>query len=271
MEMSSNLLMNDNLDVDDSYRLMPTSIVSSDAELDVFANTMDAQHESEIDVTVESHSWKSKILKVHAISVKPLRVFYSYTNISCEHDGPNAKYYLIAFFLAFIWVSASSFVVGVVAGRWYDSTGLPMSLFGIVLVAVGAEIPDTISSTTVARRGYGSMAVSNSCGSQITNILFGLGVPFFISTAQAKAAGETVSPVYLAEYKEILIAIGFQLGNICLFLLIMFGETIYHHFDKVHLTKKKGLIMSIIYACVVVGYCITVFAVDPSVDEEDET
>ena len=39
---------------------------------------------------------------------------------------------------------------------------------------------------TVARRGYGSMAVSNSCGSQIINILIGLGLPWLITNMAGK-------------------------------------------------------------------------------------
>ena len=35
-----------------------------------------------------------------------------------------------------------------------------MVTFGLAIVAVGAEIPDCIQSVTVARKGYGSMAVS---------------------------------------------------------------------------------------------------------------
>jgi Ca2+/Na+ antiporter len=79
--------------------------------------------------------------------------------------------YPLTFLAAFVWVSFFSFTISAVAGRWNSLSGLPLSLFGIVLVAVGAEIPDTISSLAVARRGYGSMAISNSCGSQITNIV----------------------------------------------------------------------------------------------------
>ena len=38
-----------------------------------------------------------------------------------------------------------------------------------------------LSSVAVAKRGYGSMAVSNSTGSQIINILIGLGMPWAIA------------------------------------------------------------------------------------------
>ena len=50
-----------------------------------------------------------------------------------------------------------------------------MAFFGLAVVAIGAEIPDTIQSVTVAKKGYGSMAVSNGLGSQICNICVGLG------------------------------------------------------------------------------------------------
>ena len=52
-----------------------------------------------------------------------------------------------------------------------------LAFFGIVLVALGAEIPDTINSVTVAKRGYGSMSTSSCMGSQICNICVGLGEP----------------------------------------------------------------------------------------------
>ena len=60
-------------------------------------------------------------------------------------------------------------------------TRLKLSFLGFVLVASGAEIPDLIQSVTVARRGYGSMAVSNAIGSQIINICIGLGLPWTIT------------------------------------------------------------------------------------------
>ena len=97
--------------------------------------------------------------------------------------------YPLTFAVAFVWVSFFSFTISAVAGRWNALSGLPLSLFGIVLVAVGAEIPDTISSLAVARRGYGSMAISNSCGSQITNILFGLGLPWTMANVIGKGRG----------------------------------------------------------------------------------
>jgi Ca2+/Na+ antiporter len=67
----------------------------------------------------------------------------------------------------------------------YLTTLTPMSptFYGTALVAIGAEIPDLIQCSAVAKRGYGAMAVSNALGSQVLNICIGLGLPWTISSA----------------------------------------------------------------------------------------
>ena len=45
--------------------------------------------------------------------------------------------------------------------------GVPIGIMGMYVVAVGAQIPDTIQAVTVARRGHGSMAVASATGSQV--------------------------------------------------------------------------------------------------------
>ena len=44
------------------------------------------------------------------------------------------------------------------------------------MLAVGTSIPDLLSSLVVARQGKGDMALSNAVGSNIFDILVGLGV-----------------------------------------------------------------------------------------------
>ena len=46
----------------------------------------------------------------------------------------------------------------------------------------------------VTRDGHGDMAVSNSIGSNVFDILLGLGLPWFLSTTiKPNGAGDTVS------------------------------------------------------------------------------
>ena len=118
----------------------------------------------------------------------PLDVLFEYTCINCEKGGPYEKWYPLTFCVSFVWVSWFSTIISSVASRWiaFSPSWANGSLFGL-LCAVGAEIPDTIQSVTMARRGYGSMAVSNAIGSQVLNICIGLGLP-------PRMQGHTVLP-----------------------------------------------------------------------------
>ena len=46
---------------------------------------------------------------------------------------------------------------------------------------MGGEVPDTIQSLAVAKKGYGSLAVANCIGAQVVNIGVGLGLPWLLS------------------------------------------------------------------------------------------
>merc|ERR1711924_454896 len=60
------------------------------------------------------------------------------------------------------------------------SLGLPQSLSGMTLIALGAEIPDCVASMALAKKGEGPAAISNCLNSQIINLLVGLGLPYLI-------------------------------------------------------------------------------------------
>lgn len=61
--------------------------------------------------------------------------------------------------------------------------GIPDTVMGLTLLAAGTSLPDTFSSFIVARKGEGDMAVSHANGSNMFNILFCLGLPWFLQTA----------------------------------------------------------------------------------------
>ena len=238
----------------------------------------------------EDNSWKGRAYRAFTA---PLTLAFQYTCIACEHDGPNARWYPLTFAVAFVWVSFFSFTISAVAGRWNDLSGLPLSLFGIVLVAVGAEIPDTISSLAVAKRGYGSMAISNSCGSQITNILFGLGLPWTMAnvigaTSQRVKGEDPCDPWYaengedatcpedvqrrynydpqnqmvdwkgvqVADHNDVLIAAAFQFVILFTFISSLLLTALAMKRDKATLNKRKGMILVGGYITAVIGYMI---------------
>ncbi|NWW42051.1 NCKX4 protein, partial [Panurus biarmicus] len=60
--------------------------------------------------------------------------------------------------------------------------GIPDVIMGITFLAAGTSVPDCMASLIVARQGLGDMAVSNTVGSNVFDILVGLGVPWGLQT-----------------------------------------------------------------------------------------
>jgi len=55
------------------------------------------------------------------------------------------------------------------------------AIMGVTVLAAGTSVPDAIGSLIVARDGKGDMAVSNAIGSNVFDILLGLGLPWLLS------------------------------------------------------------------------------------------
>jgi cation:H+ antiporter len=59
-----------------------------------------------------------------------------------------------------------------------NDLGLSQSLFSLIIIAIATSIPDLFVSVQASRKGMGSLAVSNAVGSNIFDILAGIGLPF---------------------------------------------------------------------------------------------
>ncbi len=62
-----------------------------------------------------------------------------------------------------------------------NAIGLPPVIIALTVLAAGTSVPDLISSIIVARQGRGEMAIANAIGSNIFDILVGLGLPWLIA------------------------------------------------------------------------------------------
>ncbi|WP_456454887.1 calcium/sodium antiporter [Methanopyrus sp.] len=74
--------------------------------------------------------------------------------------------------------------------------GLSESKVSLLLNAAGTSVPDTLASVHAARRGFGSLAVSNAVGSNTFDLLVCLGVPLSL-VPQISVHGE-LGPTALA-------------------------------------------------------------------------
>lgn len=89
----------------------------------------------------------------------------------------------VVFTLSITVIAALSYLLVESGVALASELGVPKALVGLTILAVGTSIPDFLSSLIVARRGQGSMATANAVGSNIFDILFGLGVPWLVAMA----------------------------------------------------------------------------------------
>jgi K+-dependent Na+/Ca+ exchanger-like protein len=93
---------------------------------------------------------------------------------------PKEEKYFSVFFVSIIIIAAVSWVLVESAIVMADIIHIPAYIMALTVLAAGTSVPDLISSVIVARQGRGGMAISNAIGSNIFDILVGLGVPWLI-------------------------------------------------------------------------------------------
>ena len=81
-----------------------------------------------------------------------------------------------------------------------EQLSISSSVMGLTVLSAGTSVPDALSSILVAKRGLGDMAVSNALGSNVFDILLGLGFPYFIYNMKTRAEG--CSDDILSDLKE---------------------------------------------------------------------
>jgi len=158
------------------------------------------------------------------------------------------RYYFGTFFMSILWIGILSFLMVDFAGRAGCILEVPEFLMGLVVLSVGTSVPDALSSLIVARNGQGNMAVCNVLGSNVFNILVGLGLPWLVAAymqGAPYATGETsiTEPAlilfgYLFLLFVILIAFGWKLSPAVGVVLLML-QAVYWAWN---ISEEYGLI-----------------------------
>ena len=93
------------------------------------------------------------------------------------------KNYVWAMIASIAAIAGISFILVDAAVDFSNAIGLPPVIVSLTLLAAGTSAPDLIASVSVARDGRGEMAVANAVGSDIFDVLVGLGLPWLITLA----------------------------------------------------------------------------------------
>uniref|UniRef100_W5N9S6 Solute carrier family 24 member 4a n=1 Tax=Lepisosteus oculatus TaxID=7918 RepID=W5N9S6_LEPOC len=146
------------------------------------------------------------------------------------------KFFMLSFSLSTLWIAIFSYIMVWMVTIIGYTLGIPDVIMGITFLAAGTSVPDCIASLIVARQGLGDMAVSNTIGSNVFDILVGLGVPWGIQTLAVNYGSEVKINSRGLVYSVVLL-----LGSVALTVLGI-------HFNKWKLDLKLGIYVLVLYA-----------------------
>merc|ERR1711871_19411 len=118
----------------------------------------------------------------------PWYILFKITIPNCEEERWE-KWYVVSFINSIIWIGAICFGMVEFCVAVGEQLEVSSAVMGLTVLSAGTSVPDALSSIMVAQRGLGDMAVSNALGSNVFDILLGLGFPYFISNIKHFAEG----------------------------------------------------------------------------------
>ncbi|KAF3842446.1 hypothetical protein F7725_024397 [Dissostichus mawsoni] len=151
------------------------------------------------------------------------------------------NYFMLSFFCSTLWIAGFSYIMVTVIGF---TLGIPDVIMGITFLAAGTSVPDCMASLIVARQGMGDMAVSNSIGSNVFDILVGLGLPWSVKTLAINYGSDIK-----INSKGLIFSVGLLLASV--FMTVM-GV----HLNKWTLDKRLGFTCLLLYSVFLCVSCL---------------
>jgi len=148
----------------------------SSAKEDLY-NDIEAEPLNESEDSPEEGGVVAKFMDVASI---PFQKVFSLT-IPVQPESASSPSLGTAFFSVFvslIWVTALSAIALSVAQFAATTFDMSQTTAGATLLALGAQIPDTFGSLSLAKSGMPAGAVANAVGSQVINVTLAVGAPF---------------------------------------------------------------------------------------------
>uniref|UniRef100_UPI003B5B9B0C sodium/potassium/calcium exchanger 3-like isoform X2 n=1 Tax=Eucyclogobius newberryi TaxID=166745 RepID=UPI003B5B9B0C len=146
------------------------------------------------------------------------------------------RWYLLTFLSSTLWIALFSYLMVWMVTIISHTLGIPEVLMGITFLAAGTSVPDCMASVIVARQGMGDMAVSNTIGSNIFDVLLGLGFPWALRTLIV-----SYGSVVKINSKGLVYSVILLLASVTLTVLCV-------HLNHWRLDRKLGLCLMLLYA-----------------------
>ncbi|KAK2852593.1 hypothetical protein Q7C36_007794 [Tachysurus vachellii] len=173
--------------------------------------------------------------KVKWMLAWPLSLLLFFTVPNCASPRWE-RWFMVTFIISTLWIAGFSYIMVWMVTVIGFTLGIPDVIMGITFLAAGTSVPDCMASLIVARQGLGDMAVSNSIGSNVFDILVGLGLPWALKTL----AIEYGSTIHLNS-KGLIFSVGLLLASV-------FFTVLGVHLNKWTLDKRLGFACVLMYA-----------------------
>ncbi|KAJ0061185.1 hypothetical protein NL108_010484, partial [Boleophthalmus pectinirostris] len=182
LRMASRLIITERQKLVQTANGVETQVVDGKVDLENGTVPEDKKPESEESDTISPfHIPRGCGSKIKWLISWPLLLLLFFTVPNCAKPRWE-KFFMLSFILSTLWIAIFSYVMVWMVTIIGYTLGIPDVIMGITFLAAGTSVPDCIASLIVARQGLGDMAVSNTIGSNVFDILVGLGVPWFLQT-----------------------------------------------------------------------------------------
>uniref|UniRef100_A0A9J7ZI26 Solute carrier family 24 member 6a n=1 Tax=Cyprinus carpio carpio TaxID=630221 RepID=A0A9J7ZI26_CYPCA len=200
----------------------------------------DEEEDEEEEADEEQHFRPLTVPEGHWEQVKwalswPLGCLLYYTVPNCVLPRWE-RWFMVTFVASTLWIAVFSYLMVWMVTIISFTLDIPDVVMGITFLAAGTSVPDCMASLIVARQGMGDMAVSNSIGSNIFDILLGLGFPWALRTLVVDY-GSTV----FINSKGLVYSVILLLASVFLTVLSV-------HLNHWRLDRRLGLGLMFLYA-----------------------
>jgi len=174
-------------DIDDKDTPKPTRTLSRTGSVISLAESVVMEEEGKFDDDEDDFpefplkTRPSSVLgAVYWLLALPFRLIFWITMPTWLPEGVVRD--LALFIINVTWITGLTFAMVFYATFGGCLLEIDPFIIGIVVLAIGTSVPDALASFIVARNGHGDMAISNALGSNVFDILLGLGLPWFLSS-----------------------------------------------------------------------------------------
>ena len=125
---------------------------------------------------------KGPLQRMTAMVLRPFECLLSFVIPDCRQPETE-KFFVLTFALSGCLIGVASYILVWMLAIIGFTFGIPESVLSLTFMSIASALPDVISSVMAVRQGLGNATVSCLLGSNIFDLLFGLGLPWFLQSS----------------------------------------------------------------------------------------